>query len=156
MLFQLLVLGLVCEQMYQQQKLIEFGVRKQIGLWLKQNAVTPHDTVFLEPLGYIGYYSNLKMYDFPGLSSEEVVSARIKLNTDLWILLIEYLHPDWLVLRKGEVDHFRAEYPILFTKEYELAQVFDSSKEVDALNIQGLAFLKYDDIFSVFKRRNQP
>ena len=32
----------------------------EIGLYLKEQASSPHDTVFLEPLGYIGFYSNLK------------------------------------------------------------------------------------------------
>ena len=49
-----------------QQREIEDGQRKQIGLWLRQNADAKSDTVFLEPLGYIGFFSQLKMLDWPG------------------------------------------------------------------------------------------
>ena len=51
-----------------QQTLVENGLRRPIGEWLRANAA-PGDTVFMEPLGHIGYFSGLKTYDFPGLSS---------------------------------------------------------------------------------------
>ena len=89
-------------QLKLQQNIIENGNRKEIGLWLKDHA-TPNDTVFLEPLGYIGFYSQLKMLDFPGLSSQEVLSARKKLQTDRYAKLINELRPNWLVLRPREV-----------------------------------------------------
>jgi len=44
-----------------QQRLIEDGVRRPIGLWLRAHAASPRDTVLLEPLGYIGYFSGLKI-----------------------------------------------------------------------------------------------
>ena len=59
-----------------QQSVIEDGLRQPIGLWLRDHAKTPHDSVMLEPLGYIGYYSGLKMLDYPGLASKEMVAAR--------------------------------------------------------------------------------
>src|SRR5213075_2971093 len=61
-------------EMRVQQRVIEDGGRKIIGEWLRAHA-TPGDRVFLEPLGYIGYYSRLKAYDYPGLTSREVVTA---------------------------------------------------------------------------------
>ena len=65
-----------------QQRLIEDGVRRPIGLWLRAHAASPRDTVLLEPLGYIGYFSGLKMYDFPGLCSKEMVAVRRRLGPD--------------------------------------------------------------------------
>jgi len=150
-LMQLYVLGCVSQEMDQQQRLIEFGVRKQVGLWLKRNAVTPRDTVFLEPLGYIGYYSNLKMYDYPGLASREVISARKRLNTDNWLDLIEDLHPDWLVLRPEEAAPLQSQDR--FSQEYQLVQVFDAKRAVSALDIHGRGFLEYDQTFGVFHRK---
>ena len=59
-----------------QQDVVEWGNRKVIGEWLRANASGPDDTVFLECLGYIGFFSRLKMYDCPGLGSPEVIAAR--------------------------------------------------------------------------------
>jgi hypothetical protein len=83
-----------------QQEVIENGNRKQVGIWLKENARSNKDTVLLEPLGYIGFYSGLKMYDVPGLSSPEVVAVRRKLGADMnhFSKMIPMLQPDWLVL----------------------------------------------------------
>ncbi|MGA3285497.1 MAG: hypothetical protein ABSD57_13705, partial [Verrucomicrobiota bacterium] len=53
---QLFITLCVARQMRVQQQLIENGLRRQIGLWLRAHARTPHDTVMLEPLGYIGYF----------------------------------------------------------------------------------------------------
>ncbi len=79
-------------QLKWQQQLIERNNREAIGLWLKENSESPKDTVFLEPLGCIGFYSNLKMLVFPGLSSPEMIAARRKVggayNLDLWAPLI--------------------------------------------------------------------
>ena len=47
-----------------QQAEIEMGTRAKVGTWLREHS-QPGDTVFLEPLGYIGYFSGLRMHDFP-------------------------------------------------------------------------------------------
>ena len=73
MVFVTCQLGLtvcVAREAQLQQRLIEDGVRRPIGLWLRAHAASPQDTVFLEPLGYIGYFSGLKMLDHPGLQLE--------------------------------------------------------------------------------------
>jgi len=44
---------------------------------LKENFASPRDLAFLEPSGYVGFYSGLKILDYPGLSSLERVAARI-------------------------------------------------------------------------------
>ncbi len=62
--------------MQEQQRIIEWGLRAQIGRDLKVMSESPQDTVFLEPLGYIGYFSELSMRDTPGLSSPEVIALR--------------------------------------------------------------------------------
>ena len=73
--FQLVLLLASAYQLHWQQALIEDGHRKQIGLWLRANASSPRDTVLMECLGYIGYFSGLKTYDIPGMSSPEVVAS---------------------------------------------------------------------------------
>jgi hypothetical protein len=69
-----MLLACVTWEMRVQQRVIEDDGRKIIGEWLRANAA-PGDRIFLEPLGYVGYYSHLKAYDYPGLTSREVVTA---------------------------------------------------------------------------------
>ncbi|MGA3007154.1 MAG: hypothetical protein ABSE59_04610, partial [Opitutaceae bacterium] len=83
-----------------QEAYIERGGREQIGLWLQAHGRIG-ETVFLEPLGYIGYYSGLKTYDIPGLSSPEVVAVRKAGHSDFADVILA-LHPTWLVLRPWE------------------------------------------------------
>ena len=101
---QLFITLCVARQMRVQQQLIENGVRREIGLWLGAHARTPHDTVMLEPLGYIGYFSGLKMLDLPGLASKEVVEVRKRLGPYKENQVFLELKPDWLVLRPGEIQ----------------------------------------------------
>ncbi len=88
-------------QMKVQQEVIEFGNRADIGLWLNDH-VGPRETIFLEPVGYIGYYSNGNMLDYPGIVSPAV--ARIS-GSHSMEEAIESLEPDWLVLRPDEVSN---------------------------------------------------
>jgi len=135
-----------------QQNIIENGNRKQIGLWLKENAASKNDSVFLECLGYIGFYSQLKMLDYPGLASQEVVSARRRLKTDDWEALICYLQPDWLVLRPRELADITKNFPQLVTEYYRMAKVFDVSNQLDAYKIlPGSGYLRGDQIFVVYR-----
>lgn len=136
-----------------QQRVIEEGHRKQIGLWLRKHATSPNDTVFLEPLGYIGYFSQLKMYDFPGLSSPEVVAVRRKLGTDDWDKLILELQPDWVVLRPLEAERIYKNNQLLLTQRYSHVKDFDVSEQVQSYRwIPGRIYLMYDQVFMIFKR----
>jgi hypothetical protein len=136
-----------------QQEILEDGHRKQIGLWLRDNASTPKDTVFVECLGYVGFFSQLKMLDWPGLSSPEVVAASKKLNSNDYALLIDYLKPDWLVLRPNEVAYLEQKMPELLAAKYREVKLFDVSDKIAAH-----AFLPdrngflYDQTFIVYRR----
>ncbi len=141
-----------------QQRIIEEGNRKQVGLWFRQHAASFKDTVFLEPLGYIGYFSQLKMYDFPGLASPEVVAAREKLGTEDWAQLIPELQPDWLVLRPGEATSIHQKNQRLLTQSYSLVKTFDVSEQLESYRwIPGRNYLLGDQTFMIFKRNeNRP
>jgi len=83
------------------QIVVEDGNRKQVGLWLKEH-VAEDERVYLEPVGYIGYFSEAKMLDFPGLVSPDVVRA-IQENDGLnFYTLITVLEPEWIVVRPFE------------------------------------------------------
>jgi hypothetical protein len=133
-----------------QQRYIENGNRRKIGEWLRANA-RPGDTVFLEPLGYIGYFSGLKTYDFPGLSSREVVAARAAVGVS-WARLIERLKPQWVVLRPHEAQRVADDRHDLLTGDYELVREFSVEKEIAGLPLPGRDYLAHDARFLLYER----
>jgi hypothetical protein len=140
-------------QLRVQQREIEEGTRKQIGLWLREHAASSTDTVFLEPLGYIGFFSQLKMLDTPGLCAPEVVAAEKEFRSTSLSKVIPELHPDWLVLRPAEADRLRTAVPGLLTEAYSAVKEFDASKRIASYKwLPGRAYLRYDEKFIVFKR----
>lgn len=144
------------------QSICETGNRQLVGEWLKANARSPKDTVLLECLGYIGFFSNLKIYDFPGLASPEVVAARkkSKIKGDYTLYFPELmldLHPDWVVLRKSERAVVSAIMPELLTEHYQLAKVFDIGDKLAAVKfLPGRALLEFDSRFEVYRRNWDP
>lgn len=153
---QVLLLAAVAWQMRNQQTLIEDNHRREIGRWVQSHAA-PHDRIYLEPLGYIGFYSQLKMLDNPGLSSPEVVAARHAGQTT-HAQIIQTLKPEWLVLRPIEVHIVNEDSPQLLSQEYQLAKVFDVRPKIDAIPlIPGRGYLNFDARFLVYNRisRNQ-
>ncbi len=147
--------ALTAYQMRIQQREIENGIRATVGTWLKVNARTPDDTVFLEPLGYIGFFSGLKMYDEPGLSSPEVVAARKKVGGQQVAPVIRELTPDWLVLRPTEVNQLYREDSSLLKEAYRLEEKFDARPRLrDYRWIPGIGYLYRDSVFHLYRRRN--
>jgi hypothetical protein len=138
-------------QLKLQQAIIENGNRREIGLWLREHA-SPGDTVLLEPLGYIGYFSGLKTYDVPGLSSREVVELRRRGLGD-WGVIIAELHPEWLVLRPHEIAGISRTSPQLLNEQYVRAREFNVLDRVSKLPIYGHTYLEYDSVFIIFHRR---
>jgi hypothetical protein len=82
---------------YAEVQRFEEGVRKQIGLWFKQNA-DPGALIFLEPLGYVGYYAGIdrRCVDEIGLVSSQVLRARGSGNG--WYMnALKAVHPEYIV-----------------------------------------------------------
>src|SRR5207244_7957708 len=94
---QSILFRLTTWQMTIQQTEIELGTRAQVGIWLREHG-NPTDTVYLEPLGYIGYFSGMVMEDYPGLASPQVVQLQREKNVNE-IGLIRELMADWVILR---------------------------------------------------------
>ncbi|MGA3006661.1 MAG: hypothetical protein ABSE59_02100 [Opitutaceae bacterium] len=108
-----------------EQELVAHEVLQPIGLWLHDH-VRPGDKVFLEPIGYIGYYSDASLYDYPGLATPKVVQLRrqgLKFYS-----LIQALQPAWLVLRGAELAEFE-KYPAL-AKQYGIAIEIDNRRKI--------------------------
>ena len=67
---------------------------KVIGLWLNQN--TPKDSVvLLEPLGYVGYYSQRHMLDEVGLVTPQMIPVRQKVLSIYYA--INVFKPDYVI-----------------------------------------------------------
>jgi hypothetical protein len=146
---QAALLGAVTLQLRAQQAIVEDGHRREIGRWLHREAA-PGDRVFLECLGYIGYHSQLKMLDFPGLASPEVVAAR-RQHGDRWSGIVAALRPEWLVLRPWDADRIFQERPDLAGR-YARVREFDVRPQIDALALlPGRGFLRFDAVFHVYR-----
>jgi hypothetical protein len=140
------------KQLKLQQEIIEIGNRREIGMWLREHAA-PGDAVLLEPLGYIGYFSGLKTYDVPGLSSREVVELERRDGGLPWGTLAAELRPEWLVLRPHEIAAIAQTHPHLLDEQYVRAHEFDVRDRIAHLSIYGREYLNVDSIFIVFHRR---
>jgi hypothetical protein len=85
-------------------------VGEAVGLWIRDN--TPLDaTVYTEPVGAIGYYSERQMLDAVGLVAPQVTPyiarSAMKGNYDNYAEAINALQPDYAVLREGEYSGFQ-------------------------------------------------
>jgi hypothetical protein len=84
------------------QQHIENEVRSKTGEWLKNN-VPFGERVYLEALGYIGYYAglNVTIIDWPGLASPVTLQNMKKMPPEQRHLtdLILPISPEWIVIR---------------------------------------------------------
>ncbi|HEY4302747.1 MAG TPA: hypothetical protein VGM73_17895 [Candidatus Didemnitutus sp.] len=137
----------VAGQVRAQQEYVENRTRRAVGEWLRGHAART-DTVFMEPLGYIGFFSRLKTYDWPGLSSRDLVNAGWLVGRD-WTDLICYLQPTWVVLRIEGDREIGTVLPSL-TGNYERAAEFDQREAIGKLQIHGRRLLEFDSHFIVY------
>ena len=141
------------------QTVIDGGQRRQIGLWLNGH-VGPAETVYLEPLGYIGYYSGCRMADWPGLVSPEIVEIRRKIGPRkdyyTWGEVADALKPKWIVARPNESRYIgQSDY---LSHHYELMAVFDCRSAIDQLGPKatapGMHLAYFEPIFGVYRRKD--
>lgn len=153
LVFQAGLFAAVTVQLRAQQRIIEWGVRAPIGLSLARSAQSPSETVFLEPLGYIGFYSGLAMRDTPGLCAPEVVALR-RQGIVTMPALVAALKTDWVVLRAHEYAGFTPEEKSAFDHDYLLVKTYDVRPEIAAQAwLPGRRLLVYDAYFGVWRRR---
>jgi hypothetical protein len=142
-------------QLRLQQRLIEDGNRTAIGLWLKSH-MQSDDRVYLEPIGYIGYFSQAHIVDYPGLVSKEVVRLR-KAGRPQFISVIPALGPEWVIMRPYDIlqlPGFLASTGYDFLANYDRAVVFDCREQLNEYPyIPGKPWLTWDAAFYVFKKK---
>jgi hypothetical protein len=98
------------------ERIIQHDIEDQVRKPLAQHldvVVEPGESVVSESAGYVGYYSDVLLYDYPGLTSPKsraTLSQLAEADRNLLRLAAE-LDPDWLVLRDEEWGSFQALYP---------------------------------------------
>lgn len=80
----------------------ENNVRQPAGEYLA-NCTPDTATIMLEPLGYVGFYSERYLYDLVGLISPELAGIRAEDQPGWPLDVIRRLRPDYLLLRQFEV-----------------------------------------------------
>jgi len=83
---------------------IEDNLRLPLGRWLARESA-PSDRIFLEPIGYIGYYSKRRIVDAIGLVTPSTLRYYRAGSKSPWLDAIEAEQPEWCVLRPGELQH---------------------------------------------------
>ncbi|MDO8490192.1 MAG: hypothetical protein Q7S47_02125 [bacterium] len=104
--------------------------RKSIGMYLRSIS-QPGDTVMLEPIGYIPYFSRLTVHDEIGLASPRVTEYRKKYGPKWWIIYIQDIQPTFLVERSHIKEYKTLDGYTLtddekkyFDSHYSLVKVF--------------------------------
>ena len=147
------VFFMTVKQISAHQEIIEYGNRMKIGLWLREN-VKQNESVFLEALGYIGYFSNAKMLDWPGLVAPEIVAAADKKEYGDYEKILRKVKPTWQVLRLHNYNSLLKS--TWFKENYIKMHVFDVRKQIHQLeNLPGVNYLYIDSMFIVVKKINK-
>ncbi|HZP82990.1 MAG TPA: hypothetical protein VFB21_15225, partial [Chthonomonadaceae bacterium] len=99
----------------------EDTLRVPMGLWLCAHA-RPKERILLEPIGYVGYYSQRPILDMIGLVSPEVfVSYR---QPDFLADMVRRFRPEWLCLRPSEVRAITLHDSALLAAQYDYIREF--------------------------------
>jgi len=116
---------------------------QNIGLYLREHA-SPNQSVLLEPIGYIGYYSGLRIYDAMGLVSPEAIVYFLNYGVkDYMVAWALDALPDFAVLRPPEFQQATPERYQAFLQRYQLAREVKVYNEVTRKEV----------VFMVFQRR---
>jgi hypothetical protein len=136
---------------------IENKVRDPLGRYLGEVA-KPGETIGTESSGYVGYYTNAELYDYPGLESPTVVSALEMANQSGHPVLpvsgiAPLLHPDWLVLRPGEARALVGWYPDT-ARQYKEVRRFSVPGGQTPISYHGFEQGNIDRDFILFRRKS--
>jgi hypothetical protein len=136
------------------QREVEEPVRKRLGLYLA-SVVRPGEPVSAECAGYIGFYSSVLLYDYPGLTSPTVRRALESVDRRHRTLCrtIALLRPTWVALRPYEVGWLQQFYPDVAAL-YEPVQTITAPVEGAAIEWGGLRVVNIDKTFFVLRLRD--
>jgi hypothetical protein len=143
------VFGSAAWQIHVHQAEVETGNREAVGHWLKDH-VGAAERVYLEPSGYLGYFSGSKLLDYPGLVSPEVAQV-IRHGHREFCEIGLYLKPEWMVLRPSDVSKMTTQHA--FAREYRLVQEFDVRDKLGKYSwLPGRPYVEMDAAFQIYRR----
>lgn len=137
---------------------IEDACRVPTGQWLEDH-VEADDWIGCECLGYIGWYSNRPILDFPGLCSPRSVRAirRLPEGRRSLVALVNLERPEWLALRPDELQRLERDYPDAASMYVEAARFHADPDRVRKLGecvwLDGFR-MTVDEEFVVLRRRD--
>jgi len=108
---------------YAELQSFEDALRRPIGLWLRERTA-PRATVFLEPIGYIGYYAGIerRIVDEIGLVAPEITDIRGE-GPGWYTRALRRVAPDYLVQYRAALEENASEGtgdPLFKNREEEL------------------------------------
>ena len=137
------------------QKDIENQVRVKLGQYLGE--VADGRTTVSESAGYVGYYSDVVLWDFPGLTSKRVTDhyRRAPAGSAGLLYQIQDLRPELVVLRGSEWESLHRVMQHL-ALVYEPLRAFSVTEEATPLSQWGVRYANTDREFVVLRRRDVP
>ncbi len=112
------------------------NVSKKLGIYIKENSELDA-TVYLEPIGAIGYYSERYIFDDAALVSPLFLELnRFPYTAENRYKKIDLVKPDFVVLRNHELDDFYTNTELL--NEYKLLKNFLFESKPDDYNFAEL------------------
>ncbi len=78
----------------------EWNYRRSIGLFLNDYEKDKNQWIFLEPAGFVPYFSHLKTIDEVGLVDKEVQNEIVKDRKNYWINTVKHRKPKYLLSYK--------------------------------------------------------
>ena len=131
------------------QKDSEVAVRTEVGRQLDQ-LMGKQDSVFLEPLGFIGHAVRDRMiYDNPGLGSKLAFEAVKQFGWGFGAVKI--LRPSFIVARPWELNNLRRNMPDVVAQYEEVAHIH--GKHDYSIDNRGLVYAVPDNEFFIFRRK---
>ena len=126
---------------------IDRGVRRPLAWFLDEGA--EQESVVAESAGFIGYYSDVLLWDFPGLTSDTSRTALAAMENPTMQALIEELRPQWIVLRPFELEQLEASHGGT-ASEYRLVREFGGNP-TGVVRFGGLELATIDERFGVYE-----
>lgn len=111
----------------------EWNYRRTIGLFLNSYEKDKNQWVFLEPAGYVPYFSGLKTIDEVGLVDQEVQDEIRKDKKNFWINTVKNRKPKYLLSYDDLFTSQNAEYIKLhykLVKEFRVKDHLKSSNKI--------------------------
>ncbi len=134
------------------QEHIENKVRKPLAQYLNK-VMGPDESIGCEPLGYISYYSQRTVYDWPGLANRAVVEySRNHPDARTMNDMFEHFRPDYLVLRMYEYSYLKEHKGGWIDRDYHIIKQYQIAPEVE--NTIALAAYNPDRYFLLLKKND--